>query len=116
MFDRRYFVYMLNSASRRALYIGVTDALIPRTLEHRAAAETKSFTSQYRAFRLVYYEEFGDIDLAIAREKQLKGWSRAKKNALVAMKNPKWRDLLVEWESKYEFEFPVPAPYIAKPG
>jgi len=83
MHDYKYFVYMLNSRSRRALYTGITNALTARVLEHRRAENAKSFTAQYRAFRLVYYEEFADFRAAIAREKQIKGWARAKKNALV---------------------------------
>jgi len=88
MHDYKYFVYMLNSSSRRALYTGITNALTTRVLEHRRAENPKSFTAQYRAFRLVYYEEFADVRAAIAREKQIKGWTRAKKNALVASMNP----------------------------
>ena len=96
---------MLNSSSRRALYTGVTNALVTRVLEHRAASNPKSFTAQYRAFRLVYYEEFLDVRGAIARERQIKGWTRAKKNALVASMNPKWRDLVSEWETRYSVRF-----------
>ncbi|HWY68495.1 MAG TPA: GIY-YIG nuclease family protein [Terriglobales bacterium] len=88
MHDYKYFVYMLNSSSRRALYTGITNALTTRVLEHRQAENPKSFTAQYRAFRLVYHEEFAAVRAAIAREKQIKGWTRAKKNALVASMNP----------------------------
>ena len=105
MFDRRYFVYMLQSSSRRALYIGFTNFLIARAIEHFTSKYPGSFTARYRAWRLVYYEEFGHADAAKDRERQLKGWSRAKKNALVAKMNPKWRDLISEWEEKYGLEF-----------
>ena len=105
MHDYKYFVYMLNSSSRRALYTGITNALTTRVLEHRRAENPKSFTAQYRAFRLVYYEEFADVRAAIAREKQIKGWTRAKKNALVVSMNPQWRDLVLEWEKKYGVVF-----------
>ena len=88
MHDYKYFVYMLNSSSRRALYISITNALTTRVLEHRRAENPKSFTAQYRAFRLVYYEEFADVRAAIAHENQIKGSTRAKKNALVASMNP----------------------------
>jgi len=101
----KYFVYMLNSSSRRALYTGVTNALVMRVNEHRTGDNSHRFTAQYRAFRLVYYEEFGDVRAAIAREKQIKGWTRAKKNALVTSMNPKWRDLISEWEPKYGVRF-----------
>lgn len=103
--DYKYFVYMLNSASRRVLYTGVTNALTARVIEHRRAQNPKSFTAHYRAFRLVYYEEFGDVRAAIAREKQIKGWTRAKKNALVVSMNPQWRDLITEWERKFGLVF-----------
>ena len=76
-----------------------------RVIEHRRGEYPGSFTSKYRAWRLVYYEECGDSQVAKDRERQLKGWSRAKKNALVAKMNPKWRDLFSEWEEKYGLEF-----------
>ena len=76
MFDS-YFVYILQSTSRRALYIGFTKCLISRVIEHRARRHPNSFTAKYRTWRLVYYEEFGDSAAAFARERQLKGWSRA---------------------------------------
>ena len=105
-----YFVYMLNSSSRRALYTGMTNCLIRRVNQHRSQDTKRSFASRYRAYRLVYYEEFSDIHACIRREKEVKGWTRAKKNALVESMNPKWRDLLAEWEQKYGFDFVVPAP------
>jgi putative endonuclease len=103
--EHRDFVYMLNSRSRRVLYTGITNALTARVLEHRRAEDSKSFTAQYRAFRLVYYEEFGDVRAAIAREKQIKGWTRARKNALVTSVNPQWHDLIAEWEKKFGLVF-----------
>ena len=110
MRDYRFFVYMLNSSSRRALYTGMTNFLIGRVNEHRSQNDKRSFASQYRAYRLVYYEEFADVEACIRREKQIKGWSRAKKNALVAAFNPKWRDLLAQWEEKYGLDFVVQIP------
>jgi putative endonuclease len=98
---------MLNSSSRRALYTGITNALTTRVLEHQRAENLKSCTDQYRAFRLVYYEAFADVRAVIAREKQIKGWTWAKKNALVASMNPQWRDLVLEWEKKYGLVFQV---------
>jgi putative endonuclease len=79
VFDRRYFVYMLQSVSRRALYIGFTNFLIARVLEHRTRRYPNAFTAKYRTWRLVYFEEFGDAEAAHLREKQLKGWTRAKR-------------------------------------
>ncbi|HEU5232725.1 MAG TPA: GIY-YIG nuclease family protein [Terriglobales bacterium] len=110
MRDYRFFVYMLNSSSRRALYTGMTNCVIDRVNEHRSREDKRSFTAQYRAFRLVYYEEFADVHLCIRREKEIKGWTRAKKNALVETINPKWRDLMAEWEEKYGLDFVVPIP------
>ena len=105
MLDRRYFVYMLQSTSRRALYIGFTDFLIGRTIEHRVSKYPGSFSAKYRTWRLVYYEEFGDADAAKNRELQLKGWTRVKKEWLIKRMNPKWLDLISQWEEKYGLEF-----------
>ncbi len=110
MRDYRFFVYMLNSSSRRTLYTGMTNCVIDRVNEHRSRKDKRSFTAHYRAYRLVYYEEFADVHLCIRREKEIKGWSRAKKNALVETINPKWRDLMAEWEEKYGLYFVVPIP------
>ena len=110
MRDYRFFVYMMNSSSRRTLYTGMTNFLIARVNEHRSQKNKRSFTSQYRAYRLVYYEEFSDVEACIRREKEIKGWTRAKKNALVAAFNPKWQDLLAQWEEKYGFDFVVQIP------
>ena len=104
MFDL-YSVYILQSVSRRTLYIGFTKLLIARVLEHRTRRHPKSFSAKYRTWRLVYYEEFGDSAAAFARERQLKGWSRAKKEAVIVRMNPHWRDLIAEWEEKYGLEF-----------
>src|SRR5437868_15399597 len=82
MFDRRYFVYMLQSVSRRALYIGMTNFLIARVIEHRTRKYPDSFSAKYKTWRLVYYEEYGDAEAALDRERQLKGWSRAKKGSV----------------------------------
>jgi len=69
----RYFVYMVQSSSRRALYIGFTNCLIPRVIEHRTSRYPGSFTTKYRAWRLVYYEECGDAEMAKQRERQAQG-------------------------------------------
>ena len=115
MFDL-YFVYILQSTSRRALYIGFTKCLVSRVLEHRTRTHPNSFSSKYRTWRLVYYEEFGDSAAAFARERQLKGWSRAKKEALITRRNPHWRDLASEWEDKYDLEFRLDGRITAMPG
>jgi putative endonuclease len=94
LFDvRRYFVYILASRSRR-LYVGVTNHLVRRVERHRSGEE--GFTARYRIRRLVCAEETTDVRAAIRREKQLKGWTRARKLALIDGANPEWRDLLPE--------------------
>jgi putative endonuclease len=90
-----YTVYIMASRSL-TLYIGVTRDLGRRTIEHKQHA-IEGFTSKYRVERLVYYERFVDIRAAIAREKQLKGWRRHKKIALIRSRNPTWIDLSEEW-------------------
>jgi len=85
------YVYILSSQSRR-LYIGVTSDLEGRVWEHKQGV-IEGFTKKYKINQLVYVEDYPDMVSAIAREKQLKGWSRAKKVALVEERNPKWEDM-----------------------
>jgi len=85
------FVYILSGKSG-VLYTGVTNRLTRRVIQHRQKI-AESFTKKYNITRLVYCEKFGDIRAAIAREKQIKGWLRAKKIALIDSTNPTWRDL-----------------------
>ena len=87
-----YYVYMLSNWDNSVLYIGVTNNLERRLYEHQHKL-MEGFTEKYNVDKLVYVETTGDVKAAIAREKQLKGWSRAKKNALVASINPEWKDL-----------------------
>lgn len=89
-----YTVYILTNRSG-TLYIGMTNDLPRRVAEHKARRGS-AFTSKYNIDRLIYVEETSDVREAIAREKQLKGWSRAKKIALIESVNPEWRDLSVE--------------------
>ena len=91
-----FYVYILQSASRRALYIGMTNNLRRRVFQHKTH-QFEGFTDDYNAIRLVYWEKFGSVGKAIAREKQLKRWRREKKIWLVESVNPKWRDLALEW-------------------
>lgn len=91
MRQHTYFVYILSSNSR-VLYIGVTNDLERRVLEHRER-RPGSFTTKYNVHRLVHVEVFGGIRDAIAREKQLKRWTRDRKIALIEAENPGWRDL-----------------------
>jgi putative endonuclease len=92
---REYYVYMLTNVSR-TLYTGVTNDLLRRVDEHRTH-RIPGFTSTYHITMLVYYESTTDVNAGLAREKQIKGWTRAKKNALVESMNPKWEDLSVGW-------------------
>ena len=92
MDERIYCVYITTNARRTVLYTGVTGHLKKRIYEHKTGAG-QSFTSRYKANRLVYYETTTDPLSAIAREKQIKGGSRMKKINLVESMNPEWRDL-----------------------
>ncbi len=89
--EHHYFVYILSNRSR-TLYIGVTNDLLRRIGEHREGAYD-GFTAKYRIHRLVYFEHFQYIDNAITCEKELKGWLRSKKIALIQTGNPTWEDL-----------------------
>lgn len=87
----RYYVYILTSKENTALYVGVTNDLRHRLIEHKNEL-ADGFTKRYHLHKLVYYEEYSEINDAISREKQLKGWSRRKKNALIEKRNPDWDD------------------------
>jgi putative endonuclease len=91
---RQPVVYILASATGRALYIGVTTDLSRRLFEHRSGQVIH--TSKYKIDRLIYVEPHNTAPDAIAREKQLKGWRRTKKIALINRSNPMWRDLSTE--------------------
>jgi putative endonuclease len=92
---RSYYVYILTN-NYATLYIGVTNDLERRMYEHKQRA-TPGFTNKYNCTRLLYYEETNDVSVAIAREKQLKGWLRKRKVALIESVNPDWRDLSADW-------------------
>ena len=91
-----YFVYILSNWDDSVLYIGVTSNLTRRLYEHRNGL-VEGFTKKYNVYKLVYYELTNDVYSAISREKQLKKWSRCKKNTLVSTMNPKWKDLSESW-------------------
>jgi len=93
--SKTYVVYILSSLSRR-LYIGITSDLRKRLWQHRNG-EIPGFTCRYRITRLVHFEETPDALSAIAREKQLKGWSRQKKLSLIESGNAGWLDLAGDW-------------------
>jgi len=92
---KSYYVYIMASKSR-ALYTGVTSNLERRLLQHRGKL-LPGFTARYNINRLVYYEVFGEIFAAIAREKQIKSWARKKKIALIESVNRDWKDLSAAW-------------------
>ena len=92
---KEYSVYILANYSR-TLYIGVTNNLVRRIHEHKNQINN-GFTKKYGIHRLVYYEIFQDVTAAILREKELKGWVRKKKIALIEQSNPEWKDLARDW-------------------
>jgi len=91
----QYYVYILSNRSR-TLYTGVTSSLVRRVCAHKQKL-VEGFTNKYNITLLVYYEETPDIRSAIAREKQIKGWLRSKKIALIESMNPEWKDLSADW-------------------
>ena len=101
MKEHQYFVYVMSSGSG-TLYIGVTNSIYRRALQHKAG-EVEGFACKHGCTRLVYYEGFDDVHKAIGREKQLKGWTRAKKIALIESKNPRWEDLAEKWGAQLLF-------------
>ena len=90
---KRYYTYILANKNDTTLYIGVTNDLQRRVAEHRSGM-IPGFSQKYSCHKLVYFEEYSDVDLAIAREKQLKKWSRAKKESLIDTKNKERIDLM----------------------
>ena len=90
-----FYVYLLTNRNNRVLYTGVTNDLVRRVYEHKHHLIQNSFTDRYNVDKLVYFEETSSSRAAIEREKQIKGWNRTRKNALVNGMNPAWEDL---WE------------------
>jgi putative endonuclease len=88
----KYSVYIMTNRNRTTLYVGVTNNLRRRVREHQSLLR-EGFTSRYKLTTLVWFEQFDNVVDALACEKRIKGWTRAKKNALVESKNPSWRDL-----------------------
>ena len=91
-----YFVYIMTNPSHATLYTGVTNDLRRRVYEHKHKL-IEGFTSKYNVIYLLYFEVTSDVKAAIAREKQIKGWLRAKKVALIQSANPTWKDLSADW-------------------
>ena len=95
LIEKWYYVYIVANRSK-TLYIGITSKLHLRIFQHKTGT-FKGFTSDYKINRLVYWEQFKNVNRAIAREKQLKGWRRIKKIQLIVSMNPTWNDLASEW-------------------
>lgn len=96
-----YFVYIMSSRSG-TLCVGMTNSIYRRTLQHKTG-EIEGFACKYHCNRLVYYESFDDVYRAIGREKELKGWLRIKKIALIESKNPRWEDFAEHWGAQTLF-------------
>ncbi|MBK9780449.1 MAG: GIY-YIG nuclease family protein [Anaerolineales bacterium] len=92
---KKYYVYIMASNSR-VLYTGVTNNVERRIYEHKNKL-VEGFTTKYNVNCLVHYEETNDVNVAIAREKQIKGWLRSKKIELIESVNPQWKDLSLDW-------------------
>jgi putative endonuclease len=108
MWNYNFYVYILTNKNNTVLYTGVTRDLEVRVWQHKRRSNLKSFTAKYNVDKLVYFEHFTHIVEAIGREKQIKGGSRQKKEALINKENPEWLDLALHWyddwitESEYE--------------
>jgi len=102
--EKRYYVYIMASRSL-TLYTGVTGDIYHRALQHKSGG-IEGFTKKYHINRLVYYETFKYVNNAIAREKQIKAWTRAKRLALIKTMNPTWQDLAEGWGERIRLQIP----------
>jgi putative endonuclease len=94
-----YYVYILTNKKKTVLYTGFTNELKNRLYYHQnPEAHSKAFTTKYRCYYLIYFEHYQDAEIGIDREKEIKGWTRAKKDALISEFNPEWRFLNDEIE------------------
>lgn len=91
-----YYIYILTNDFGNVMYVGMTNNLERRIAEHQQGL-MEGFSKKYNLKRLVYYEHTNDVNVAIAREKEVKKWRREKKNSLVETLNPKWKDLSEDW-------------------
>ena len=112
--EYRFFVYIMASKSRR-IYTGVTNNIERRAAQHKSG-KIEGFTQRYRINRLVYYKAFRYVGNAIRREKEIKGWDRAKRVALIECENPTWDDLAESWGKSIELLRPVVVPAKADPS
>lgn len=95
MSERSYFIYIMSNPVDTVLYIGVTNNLPRRVFEHKEKM-VEGFTAKYNCNKLVYYEKTNEVVSALEREKQLKKWSRAKKEFLIDQMNPERKDLAID--------------------
>jgi putative endonuclease len=93
--SKKYYVYLMTNKRKTVLYTGITSNLLRRVQQHRSGSGG-SFTKRYNVDRLIYYETTNDVQIAIAREKQIKSWSRRRKEDLIGTLNPGWNDLVSE--------------------
>jgi len=96
MYGKSYYVYIMSNKHHTVYYVCITNTLERRTMEHIWKLNKNSFTSKYNICKLLYAEDYPTPDQAIAREKQLKKWSRSKKIALIKKQNPTMKDLFTE--------------------
>ena len=92
MIANTYYVYIMANQYNNVLYVGVTNNLERRVYEHKNGV-VEGFTKRYNVHKLVWFESCGDVEAAIVREKQIKNWTRAKKEVLINQMNPGWKDL-----------------------
>jgi putative endonuclease len=102
-YEMTYYTYIMTNKMNTVLYVGVTNDIERRSFEHKSGIGG-TFTSRYNCKKLVYYEEFDSVNDAIDREKELKGWSRKKKEILINKDNRLWEDLSQEWHEDWDKE------------
>ena len=90
---KNYYIYFIANFNDKVVYLGVTNDLRRRVLQHKAKINAECFSAKYNCDKLVYYEKYRCVNKAIAREKQLKNWKRQWKNELIETMNPGWNDL-----------------------
>ncbi len=97
---KKSYIYLITNKNNTVIYCGVTSNLIRRVYQHKTKFY-KSFTARYNCNKLVYYEEFSDIRIAIRREKQIKAGNRKRKECLIKSMNPDWKDLSDGWSFNF---------------
>ena len=93
---KNYYVYLLTNWNNKVMYVGMTNNLERRLYEHKNKL-VNGFTKKYNIIKLVYFEETSDVNAALSREKEIKKWRREKKDSLVLIANPEWKDLSEGW-------------------